>query len=95
MAHHSLDAATGFAADQAQAAGVWKTVAGHTSLSTALVLGTESSGKVDDLTYLGMSSSNVYNVLTFIPEPLSWICNSLRPPCFTITWMEVDLASKL
>lgn len=30
-----------------------------------------------------------------MPEPLSWICSSLRPPCFTTTWILVDLASKL
>ena len=40
-AHHSRDAATGFGLllrDHAQAAGVWKTDAGHTSLSTALYI---------------------------------------------------------
>ena len=37
MAHHSRDAATGFAAVATQAAEVWKTIAGHTSLSTAPV----------------------------------------------------------
>lgn len=30
-----------------------------------------------------------------IPVPLSWICRSFKPPCFTIIWMFVDLASRL
>lgn len=30
-----------------------------------------------------------------MPVPLSWICRSLSPPSFTVTWMVVDLASRL
>lgn len=32
--------------------------------------------------------------LTLMPEPLSWICNSLSPPSLTVTRMLVESASK-
>lgn len=32
---------------------------------------------------------------TLMPVPLSWICRSFSPPSFTVTWILVDLASRL